>query len=274
MKKENVLRQQAEQLWIPLPLAIIRGNKDYNQHKDLLERIDQLLISSGIEANLQERALAKAEAAAMAETKQHQSASALMRIQKWTSQALRCNIVRVLSMESFRDLAFHLGDSPLLQRFCRLVDFNQVRVPSKSTLQEYSEAFEEVEIRELVKQLTLATQEKADGLGLASSLDLSTVLMDSTCVALDIHFPVDWVLLRDAVRTLTKAIECIRRHGLKCRIKAPSEFRTQMNRYSMALTQAKQGKLQMWRLGWFSSVSDAYKVLRISLPFRLKRIKR
>ena len=52
----------------------------------------------------------------------------------------------------------------------------------------------------------------------------------------------DWVLLRDATRTLTKAIDCIRRHGLKNRIKEPMEFRSQMNRYCISMTQVTRNK--------------------------------
>ena len=226
----------AEQLDIPVTLPIVKGNQDYHRHKELLERIDRLLTDSGIEVELQERALVKATT----EAGRSLRASERLRIQQWTTQALRCNIARLLSMESFRSFAFHLGESHLLQQFCRLIEFDRVLVPGKSTLQAYSEAFEEEEIRKLINKISQTAQE-GKALGLAEGLDLSVVLMDSTCVELNMHFPVDWVLLRDAVRTLTKAIECIRRHGLKARIKDPSEFRSQMNRYCIAMTQAKRG---------------------------------
>ena len=35
------------------------------------------------------------------------------------------------------------------------------------------------------------------------------------CLKADIHFPVDWVLLRDGVRTLMKATLLIRKAGLR-----------------------------------------------------------
>lgn len=238
MKNQKTLRREAEQLKIVLPLPIIKGNKDYNEHKDLLERIDKLLMDSGIEVMVQENALAKAEK----ESSKVLRSSDRLRIQKWASQALRCQLARVLSIESFREFAFHAGESHLLQRFCRLIDFDRVYVPSKSTLQEYSAAFPESEIRELVKRLNLLTDKESLSLGLSKKMDLSAVLLDSTCVELSIHFPVDWVLLRDAVRSLTKAIECIRRHGLKRRMTEPKDFRTQMNRHCMAMTQAKKGE--------------------------------
>jgi hypothetical protein len=133
MKNKNVPRLQAEQLSIPLPLPLIKGNKDYEMHKDLLERIDKLLVDSGVEAAMQNRTLMERAQASLKPLR----ASDQLRIQKWASQALRCQIARVLSMESFRDFAFHIGESHLLQKFCRVIDFDQVWVPSKSTLQSY-----------------------------------------------------------------------------------------------------------------------------------------
>jgi len=52
----------------------------------------------------------------------------------------------------------------------------------------------------------------------------------------NIHFPTDWVLLRDAVRTLTKSILTIRRHGLRHRIGDPQEFMAMMNQLTMEMS--------------------------------------
>ena len=52
-------------------------------------------------------------------------------------------------------------------------------------------------------------------LGLKEALDLEEYFLDSTCLKANIHFPTDWVLLRDGVRTLMKATSLIRRAGLK-----------------------------------------------------------
>lgn len=238
MKNTKELRRQAEQQSIPLPLPIVKGNKDYNERKDLLERLDQLLIESGVEREMQERALAQAEE----DSPKPLRDSDRLRIQVGTSQALRCQIARVLAMESFRTFAFHIGESHLLQHFCRVIEFDQVRVPSKSTLQVYSEMFEESEIRALVNRLNGVVQTNASKVGLEKNLDLSAAFLDSTCIELNIHFPVDWVLLRDALRTLTKGMACIRKHGLVHRMKEPVAFLTQMNRYCIAMTHAKKGE--------------------------------
>jgi len=221
---------------IPITLPIVQGNKDYRDHKQLLENIDRLLIQSGIEFALQEQKLKEAKKAA----EESLTKKDCLRIQKMTSQALRCNILRLLSEEAFRGLAFRLGDSPLLQNFCHLVDFDRVKVPSKSTLQAYSTYFNEEQLRAVINALNLTTQ--TNTLGLSKQLDLSLALIDSTCLKTNIHFPVDWVLLRDIVRTLVKAMACIRRHGLKNRIKEPLKFLSKINTLCMAMSLGKRSK--------------------------------
>ena len=66
-------------------------------------------------------------------------------------------------------------------------------------------------------------------------MDLKTYFLDTTCVKLHIHFPVDWPLLRDAARTLLKATQLIRRYGLKVRMKEPQTFLKAMNRLSIGM---------------------------------------
>ncbi len=45
-----------------------------------------------------------------------------------------------------------------------------------------------------------ATATELQPLDLAEPLDGDTYFLNPTCVKANIHFPVDWVLLRDAVR--------------------------------------------------------------------------
>jgi hypothetical protein len=61
-------------------------------------------------------------------------------------------------------------------------------------------------------------------------------------VAANIHYPVDWVLLRDATRTLMKAVKLIREQGLKHRMEPPETFITRINRLCIEMmhTRAKQ----------------------------------
>src|ERR1035438_57387 len=89
-----------------------------------------------------------------------------------------------------------------------------VRVPGKSTLQDYAHWLPAQTMRPLIEPLIRAAQapEGAWGLELANAIELERVWLDSPCVKTHIHFPVDWVLLCDAVRPLMKATRLIRAH--------------------------------------------------------------
>lgn len=236
-RKKQSLRV-AEQINIPLALPIVKGNKDYKMYEELIETMDQVLTASDIEASLQEQRLIQIQQ----ENNTELSIKQRLNIQRATSIALRCNIVRLLSRQAYRPLSVRLGESGILQKFCRLAEVDQVWIPSKSTLQEYAEMFEPTQIRHIVDELSRAVENEGQALGLKDNIDLSTVLMDTSCLELHIHYPVDWVLLKDAVRTLTLAIECIRRHGLKHRIADPATFRRKMNKHSMAMTHSQRKK--------------------------------
>ncbi len=77
---------------------------------------------------------------------------------------------------------------------------------------------------QILEQLTqvLSDETKAHEIGLRDAIKMEMVTVDTTCLEVNIHFPVDWILLRDAVRTLMKATATIRKHGLKKRSKVES----------------------------------------------------
>ena len=50
---------------------------------------------------------------------------------------------------------------------------------------------------------------------LVKPLSTQKTFTDSTCVKAHIHYPVDWLLLRDASRSLLSAIETIRNQAIK-----------------------------------------------------------
>ncbi len=66
-------------------------------------------------------------------------------------------------------------------------------------------------------------------MGLSQPLDLTQIFTDSMCVKAHFHFPVDWVLLRDAARSLLRAINTIRAQGLKQRMVEPQQLLKQTN---------------------------------------------
>jgi hypothetical protein len=75
-------------------------------------------------------------------------------------------------------------------------------------------------------------------------LDLESAFLDTTCLAANIHYPVDWVLLRDGTRTLMKAVQLIRDQGLKHRMEAPESFISRINGLCIQMTHAGNRKDQ------------------------------
>jgi len=221
---------------LPLPqvLPTIEGNVDYNLFRGQLLRIDQLLRRSGLESQLIQADLEHWLAGG-----KEPSAKAQQNHQLHSRRALRCNIARLLIHEDFRGFAARLADSPLLQFFCGLSAVDGVRVPSKSTLQRYGLWWEEPQVRPLVHQLLCEGAQAPDQLDLAQALDLETAFLDTTCLAANIHYPVDWVLLRDATRTLMQAVHLIRDQGLKHRIEEPQSFISRINTLCIQMTHAR-----------------------------------
>lgn len=73
-------------------------------------------------------------------------------------------------------------------------------------------------------------------------LNMDQIFADTTCVKANIHFPVDWVLLRDAARTVMKAIILIRKQGLHHRIGDPRSFLRKMNKLCIEMTHTRKKK--------------------------------
>jgi hypothetical protein len=223
----------------PLPqvLPTIEGNVDYRQLRDQLLRLDRLLLQSALESQFLQMDLAR-----WLSRRKKVSAKAQQHHQLHSQRALRCNIARILLKEDYRGFAARLADSPLLQHFCRLSQIEVITVPSKSTLQRYDLWWPETEVRALIGQLLKLGGAEPQRLLLPEALDLESAFLDTTCLAANIHYPVDWVLLRDATRTLMKSVTLIRAQGLKQRMEAPASFLTRINKLCIQMTHAGQRK--------------------------------
>jgi hypothetical protein len=218
---------------LPLPkvLPTIEGNVDYRTLRDQLVQINQLLVISGVEDQL-----IQADLEQWLQGRQGVSAKAQQNRQLHSRRALRCNIARLLLKKDYRELATRLADSPLLQFFCGIGELDRVRVPSKSALHRYDIWWPEAQVRKVITQLLQTGAQQPEKLYLPEAVDLETCLLDTTCVEANIHYPVDWVLLRDGTRTLMKAVILIRGQGLKHRMESPESFLTRINRLCIEMT--------------------------------------
>jgi hypothetical protein len=218
-------------------LPCVYGPVDFRDYRDRLVTIDQMLLEGGVEAVFIQAAVAENSAEWAAA-----SASQLQRFARHSVLALRCNVARLLTGLSYRDFAVRCAESGLLQWFLRISEVDMVRVPCKSALERYStwvnkETMTQIHLKLVTQAVAPASADTPQPLNLIEAVDAADVFFDSTCLKANIHYPVDWVLLRDATRTLMKATVLIRRAGLKQRMpQEPLRFLSDMNKLAMAMS--------------------------------------
>src|SRR6266436_5525243 len=215
-------------------LPTVEGNVDYRKFRDELLRIDQILISG---AEHKFVAAATQQWVAQSQSSQEEIPTALLaRYQTHCRRALRSNIARTYLQEGYRDFAAHLADSPLLQRFCLVDQIDIIKVPAKSSLQRYAHWVDQKTLQETMAEILRQAHQQPEKLQLEQAVDLEACFLDTTCLRANIHYPVDWVLLRDATRTLMKGVDLIRGQGLCHRMDDPAHFLTRMNRLCIEMT--------------------------------------
>ena len=142
-------------------------------------------------------------------------------------------------------MSLRVADSNLFQWFTYTDAIGIIRPLSKSAIEGFEKVFTSEDISTLIHELNqIVSDENAAEKPLyrETKLRFDEVFADTTCVKADIHFPVDWVLFRDASRTLIKAVILIRSHGLCHRIRDPEYFMTAMNKLCIEMTHARKRK--------------------------------
>jgi len=230
MQRATIIPLQPQ---LPQVLPTIEGNVDYRDFRDQLLHMNQMLSTSGMEAQLIESDLQR-----WIGRFKNVSAKAQHTRQTHSRRALRCNIARLLLQHDYREFATRMADSPLLQYFCGISQVDRIKVPSKSTLERYDKWWPEDEVRQVVHQLLNLGATAPEKVCLPEPVDLDTAFLDTTCLAANIHYPVDWVLLRDATRTLMESVQLIRQRGLKHRMEPPESFIRRINTLCIQMTHA------------------------------------
>jgi len=210
---------------------------DYQEFRSVLIKIDEMLHTSGLE----DRLVSEALSAWLSESEDFAEGQQIFR-SKILHYALRCNIARHITGESFRDFSIRLADSGLFQWFTRINGFDHKKAASKSALDRYDKFFDAEMVDEQIKiyLAELSDPVKAYENGLNDPISFSSVFMDSSCVKANIHFPVDWVCLRDAARSLILAIKTIRKQDLKHRMIDPAVFMRNMNKLCIEMTHTRR----------------------------------
>jgi hypothetical protein len=227
-------------------LPVVFGCKDYREQEKLIKRIDLVLSKSGVEKLFVRLSLEQYDVASakviITDKDRVRVAEQRSRHAQRSEQVLRCNVLRSILGESLRGMSKRLAECPLFRRFCKLEELEMVRVPSKSTLQDYESWLPQEKMKRILDTLTLALsdEKKAQEMELEEALSMEVAYVDTTCLEANIHFPVDWVLMRDAIRSLMKTVTTIRRHGLKKRMPEPSSFIKEINSLCIAMTAANR----------------------------------
>ena len=202
---------------------------------ETMERIDRVLIDSSLEREAIVKALEGWDEAGGKDRERR----ALRAI-----KALRVEVVRhLLGGISFRCLSQELGRSELLANFCRVREVDGIRKISKSSLERDSKFFDEAYLRQLHARMTevVGNAEHCGEAGLEKPIDTRECLIDATCLEANIHWPVDWVLLKDVGATLLKAISLIRQAGMKQRMPQGAKgLAREMNKRCLEMTHARR----------------------------------
>ena len=154
MKQKTAARTAAIVAYQPAlrpALPCIYGPVEFREYRAQLETIDAMLVEGGVECAFIQLALAE-NAAEWAGA----SGKELGNFARQSVLALRCNVARVLTGQSFRDFAVRAAESSLLQWFLRISEVDIVRVPGKSALERFSKWVSEETMTQI--HLKLVTQ--------------------------------------------------------------------------------------------------------------------
>ncbi|MDP6629351.1 MAG: hypothetical protein QGH42_09075 [Kiritimatiellia bacterium] len=221
-------------------LPNVYGAADYREFREVLLQMDTAL-RAGLGEDLVQRWLEKWESAREGVV----APGRLVLMWRYAHYALRCNVARHLMGLPFREFSVRLADSELLQWFCSINTFGQRKAISKSSLERFDKWFDVRDVERVIREQLASLQRPDMAQALAgrdAGVRLDEIFADSTCVRANIHYPVDWVLLRDATRSLIAAIVTIRRQGLKHRMPTPGEFVTRINRLCIQMTHSRRRK--------------------------------
>jgi hypothetical protein len=222
-------------------LPCVFASKDYREFRATLVEMDRILSVSGIENRFIARQIKELEK----RDGKRLSARHAQRHGRTFRLALRYGILLAITGVSFRKLSRQVADSLLFQWFSHTSFVDGVRPVSKSTLERFEKIFPDGELATLIHELTGAAADQAAANELLyreTALRFDEIFADSTCVKSNIHYPVDWVLLRDATRTLSNVVILIRQRGLKHRIRPPEEFIREMNKLCIEMTHTRKRK--------------------------------
>ncbi len=234
-KKRAVEETLSIQSWLRPELTEVKANKDYKEFRDQVLAVDTVLGKAHLEAMAIDFAMEGMEQASVAQR---------CRRAEWAVKALRIETLRMmLGNPAYRVLSRMVAGSDLLADFCRVRRIDGISGISKSTVERAAKFFRPDQVRWMHQVLIEMSgeEDRAGEIGLARAIETAEGLIDATCLEANIHYPVDWVLLRDVATTLLKATKLVRKAGLCRRMpQEPEDFARQMNRLCIEMTNTRR----------------------------------
>jgi len=228
-------------------IPVVFGNAEYNTERELLIALDEIIRQSGIEKTVMKYFLDTAKVNKVIEVfgtdkPTRLTADEIIRVKDNAILALRASILRKRLRLSLRKFALALSHSDLYKWFCRINRFFTPKVPGKTHIGDLENMLPVYVIKQLETLLFRSVADESSEV-LHEPINFSQCYLDTTCIMANIHFPVDWLLLRDSTRTMMKAVNRIRKLGLKNRMPCePNEYIGKMNKLCMQMTFARRKK--------------------------------
>ena len=249
------MRIITEQLKLDTPLLPIIGNIDYDQYRAELDLMDELCRQSGIDDEVGGFLIGRVQGrsdvsrAARGLSSRPLKDKVKLRLCRNGRMLFRAALLRKHTGESLRVFCRGVADSPLRQKFCRINRFVEAKIFSKSSLGDFENDLPAGFLKRIHAMLLRSAGGKPDPKSEVNALAFSTPISmehcyaDTTCVRANIHYPVDWILLRDATRTLMLAVGLIRDSGLRRRMPCePNEFISGINALCIQMTHCRRKK--------------------------------
>ena len=237
----------------PVPNYPIKPCKHYREHRRELETMDDILTRSGLDDFMLHQALKRRREQSEDEKSYSRGLEAFI---AYARMSFRVSILRALTqLKSVREMEISLGSNALEQWFCFIPNFDQVKSPSKSSIDRAKNFFTEEDMQAAFRMLlekAASSPENYDpvlesamnAIGFEMPVNLLEVWYDSTCMSPNIHFPTDWVQLGDCCRSLLKTIGTIRTHGILNRMPAgaTTALLSDLNQLLIAFGNARRRK--------------------------------
>ena len=234
---------KATQPYLPAPTTPVQGSAEFSEFKDLYAFMDKVLLESGLDLifSLKYVDAMKEQKEREAKSKKQNyemSEASRTKYQIQGIEAFRCTMVRAQMGLSYRKLNVTLASNVVLQDFCKIRTMTEVQVPSRSSLQKYETLVPAKELSEIFNQFNEIIFKDQQ---FSQELAATDLYLDSTCIKAHMHYPVDWLLLRDGCRTMMKAVILIRKVNVLNRMdQSPQDFLSDMNALCVKMSAASR----------------------------------